>query len=178
MGLRTNLKSSSIDTARLRDILGSTSGKVPMAVRPALLGAATGLRSQMGMAAVLIAAGDDGRTRLPGRLQSSAAVHSAMAAATGELIADKFPKVGSRLAPGAFGARLVLAGLAAAALAKVAGRPIPKDVAVAAVSAALAAKVGHDLRATVARRLPDQLVGLVEDGIAVGLAALAVGAID
>jgi hypothetical protein len=45
---------------------------------------------------------------------------------------------------------------------------------VAAVTAAVAAKVGHDLRAACARRVPDRLVALAEDAVAVALAAAAV----
>lgn len=153
----------------------AASGAVPASIRPALLGAATGLRSQMGMAAVLLAVDDDGRSGLPARLQSSAATRSAVTAAVGELIADKMPRVGSRLAPGALAARLVLAGLASAALAKVEDRDVAVDVAVAVVAAAVAAKVGHDLRASLARRLPDRSVAVAEDVVAIALAVGAVG---
>jgi uncharacterized membrane protein len=143
--------------------------------RPALLGAATGLRSQMGMAAVLLAAGEGGRSRLPKRLQQPSAVRSTLLAAVGELIADKTARAGSRLAPGALAARLVLAGLAAAALAKVEGRDVTVDVAIAVAAAAVAANVGHDLRALLARNLPDRVVALGEDAVAIAMAALAVG---
>jgi uncharacterized membrane protein len=159
----------------LRATLRSASGRLPVLARPALLGAATGLRSQLGMAAVLLAAGEGGRDRLPKRLQQPSAVRSTLLAAVGELIADKTARAGSRLAPGALATRLVLAGLAAAALAKVEGREVTVDVAIAVAAAAVAANIGHDLRAVIARKLPDRVVAFGEDAVAIALAALAVG---
>ncbi len=168
--------------ARAGDVSGTTvrtrlhavSAHVPPPLRPVLLGAATGLRSQIGMAAVLLAAGDGGRDRLPPRLRRAGAPRSALVAAAAELIADKTSLPGSRLSPGALAARVVLAGYAASALARVEGREGTTDMVVAAAVAVVAAKLGHDLRAACARRVPDRLVALAEDAVAVALAAAAV----
>jgi uncharacterized membrane protein len=149
---------------------------VPAPVRPALLGAATGLRSQIGVAAVLVAAGEEGRQHLPERLQRASALRSALIALATEILTDKTRFAKDRMSPGSLAARLVLAGYAAHALASVEERPAGNDVVVAALSALAAAKVGHDLRALLARRMPDRLVALAEDAVAVALAALAVGA--
>lgn len=44
--------------------------------------------------------------------------------------------------------------------------------AIALAAALAAAKVGHDARAALARRLPDPVVAVAEDAVAIGLAAL------
>lgn len=160
---------------RRRAWLRAVTSPIPAAVRPALLGAATGLRSQLGVAAVVLAAGEHGRDRLPGRMQHPAALRSALVSVTTELLTDKTRFARSRLAPAALATRLVLAGFAARALARLEGRDPGPDVAVAVVAALVAAKVGHDVRAVAARRFPDPLVALVEDAVAVVLAAGAVG---
>jgi uncharacterized membrane protein len=166
-----------VQGAVLRARLHALSARVPPPVRPVLLGAATGLRSQMGLAAVLLATGEGGRDRLPQRLRNSGALRSALIAAVAELIADKTPFPKSRLAPGGLATRVVLAGYAAMTLAKVEGRDGTTDMVAAAIAAAVAAKVGHDLRAVCARRVPDRLVALAEDAVAVALAAAAVSGV-
>jgi hypothetical protein len=45
-------------------------------------------------------------------------------------------------------------------------------VAIASAAALAAAKIGHDTRCALARRLPDPAVAVVEDAVAIGLAAL------
>ena len=45
-------------------------------------------------------------------------------------------------------------------------------MAIASASALAAAKVCHDARAALARHLPDPAVAVVEDALAIGLAAL------
>jgi len=45
-------------------------------------------------------------------------------------------------------------------------------MAIASATALAAAKVGHDARAALARRLPDPVVAVAEDALAIGLAAL------
>ena len=162
----------------LRATLRQWSPLVPAPARSALLGAATGLRSQMGMAAVLVAAGESGRERLPERLRHHQALRSALIAAVGELLADKLPRTGSRLRPGPLAARLVLAGYASRALAHAEEREGGPDVVVAVVASLVAAKVGYEVRARLSRHLPDPLVGLCEDVVAVVLAAVAVGPIS
>jgi len=161
----------------VRTRLHALSAHVPPSLRPALLGAATGLRSQMGMAAVLLATTEGDRDRLPPRLRQGGALRSALVAAVAELIADKTSLPRSRLAPGGLATRVVLAGYAAGTLARVEGRDGTTDVVVAAVTAAVAAKFGHDLRAACARRVPDRLVALAEDAVAVALAAAAVSGV-
>jgi len=135
-----------------------------------LLGAASGLRSQLGVAAV-VARSD---SSLPQILRRPLTRRLLMVAAAGELIADKLPATPSRLAPPGIASRLLLGALAAGLFAETQRAPWRPAGAIGATSAALAAKLGHDLRARLARHAPDPAVAVVEDAVAVGLAAAGV----
>jgi uncharacterized membrane protein len=136
--------------------------------RAAALGAATGLRSTVALAA-LVVRGNDG---LPAVLRHPAARLAAAMADGGELIGDKLPITPSRLTPPGLASRVVSASLAAAIVARSGHRhPVPA-VAIASAAAVAAAKIGHDTHCALARRLPDPAVALVEDAVAIGLAAL------
>jgi uncharacterized membrane protein len=93
-----------------------------------------------------------------------------VAAAAGELIADKLPNTPSRLEPAGIVGRLVLGALAASLYAQTRRAPWPPAAAIGAASAIAAAKIGHDLRAQLATRVPDPAVAVVEDTVALGLA--------
>ena len=136
-----------------------------------LLGAATGMRSQMGMAVVLV--GVD-RERLPAYFRRPAAVRSAVVALAGELVADKTERVIDRLRPGPLAARFGLAAAAAALLAHSRERPVLLPAAIAGASAVVAAKVAHDIRAAASRQVPDYMVAVGEDLVSLGCAAFAV----
>jgi uncharacterized membrane protein len=134
----------------------------------AVLGAATGLRSTVALAA-LIARRSDG---LPAAFGHPAARTAAVVADAGELVADKLPTTPSRLSPRGLGGRVIFASLAAVVLARSRHQsPVPA-VLVAAASALGAAKIGHDTRSALGLRFPDLAVALVEDGLAIGLAVL------
>jgi uncharacterized membrane protein len=135
-----------------------------------LLGAVSGLRSQLGVAAV-VARSD---SSLPQILRRPLTRRLLMVAAAGELIADKLPATPSRLAPPGIASRLLLGALAAGLFAETQRAPWRPAAAIGATSAALAAKLGHDLRARLARHAPDPAVAVVEDAVAVGLAAAGV----
>ena len=136
--------------------------------RAGVLGAATGLRSTVALAALVVRRNDG----LPAALRHPAAQVAAAIACAGELVADKLPRTPSRLSPQGLGGRLIFAGLAAAVLARRgAGSPVPA-VVIASAAALAAAKIGHDTRRGLNRRFPDPVVALAEDGLAVGLAAL------
>ena len=86
--------------------------------------------------------------------------------------AAMLPGTPSRLDPPGLTGRLVSASLAAAVLARSEHRgPIP-SMLTASVAALAAAKVCHDARAALARRLPDPVVAVAEDALAIGLAAV------
>lgn len=90
--------------------------------------------------------------------------------AAGELIADKLPFVPSRLSPGSLGARLVSGGLCGRALARRFGGidAATAGLIIGALGAAGSAYLGYTIRhALTERGLPDFLVALVEDSVAV-----------
>ena len=132
-----------------------------------LLGAASGLRSQLGVA-TLVARSDPS---LPAPLRRPWTRRLLVAAAAGELVVDKLPATPSRLAPPGFVSRLALGALAAGLFAQTRHAPWLPAAAVGASSAAVAAKLGHDVRARLARHAPDPAVAVVEDALALGLAA-------
>jgi uncharacterized membrane protein len=131
-----------------------------------LLGAASGLRSQMGMAVIAVRSDPS----LPPILRQPWTGRVLVAAAAGELIADKLPNTPSRLEPAGIAGRLVLGALAASLYAQTRRAPWPPAAAIGAASAIAAAKIGHDLRAQLATRVPDTAVAVVEDTVALGLA--------
>jgi uncharacterized membrane protein len=133
-----------------------------------LVGAATGMRSQLGVAAVVLRANPD---CLPPFLRTRAASRGAVGGAAAEILADKSPRIGDRMRPGPLSARFVLGGLAGGLLAYAERRPVAPAAVVASAAAGLGAKVGHDLRARAARTVPDSVVAVAEDLVAISLAA-------
>lgn len=125
----------------------------------ALLGAAGGLRSATPWAALA----------LRGRLGGGRRRVMPVVAAAGELVGDKLPQTPSRTSPPALGGRLV-GGAAAGGL--VAG---PAGALVACGAAAFGAFAGERARAALGRRtgLPDPLIAVGEDLIAIGVALVA-----
>jgi uncharacterized membrane protein len=139
-------------------------------VRAALLGVATGCRSALGFAApVLTAPTQAGR---PGRSSTTAKVLTTGALAV-ELVADKQPGIPPRTSAGGLtprvlggaegGARLAARDRVNGALPAVAG----------AVGALAGAWGGLGWRRWAAARMPDVHAALIEDGVALTLAALA-----
>jgi uncharacterized membrane protein len=126
-------------------------------LRAAALGAASGLRSTAGPAAVAVA---QRRGRGP-----------ALALAAGEFAADKLPVVPPRTQLLGLLPRLASGGGCAALVARRQGRaPLPAAL-VGAAAAAGAAALGVRWRAAASRRLGRDLPGgLVEDAVAVLLA--------
>jgi uncharacterized membrane protein len=134
-----------------------------------LVGLASGLRSQMGLAAVVLRTEKEG---LPSSLRTSAAARSVTVAAGAELVVDKAPWATSRLRPGPLVGRLVTGGLAGGLLAHAQKGPVIPAAALGSAAALLAAKVGHDARARAAKKVPDRAVAVVEDGVAIALAVV------
>jgi uncharacterized membrane protein len=132
-----------------------------------LLGTASGLRAQLGVATVV------GRSdpSLPPIFRQPWIRRLLTVAAAGELIGDKLPATPSRLAPPGISARLALGALAAGLFAQTRRAPWLPAAAIGALSAAVAAKLGHDMRGRLAHYGPDRAVAVVEDALALGLAA-------
>jgi uncharacterized membrane protein len=137
----------------------------------AVLGAATGMRSTVALAALIMRSSDG----LPAVLRHPAARRIAATADGAELFVDKLPGTPSRLDPPGLTGRLISASLAAAVLARSEHRgPIP-SMLTASAAALAAAKICHDARAALARRVPDPVVAVAEDALAIGLAAIGSG---
>lgn len=137
----------------------------------AVLGAATGLRGTVALAALIIRRSDG----LPAILRHPAARRIAAIADGAELVIDKLPMTPSRLDPPGLAGRLISATLAAMVVARSEHQdPIPA-VLIASAAALASAKICHDARAALARRVPDTAVAVAEDALAIGLAALGSG---
>ncbi|WP_259310845.1 hypothetical protein [Capillimicrobium parvum] len=137
-----------------------------VAFASALLGAATGLRSQLGVASVMVLE----EPGLPRVFRHRWNRRLTVAAAAGELVADKLASTPSRLEPPAFTSRLVLGALAAALHARTRNAPWVHAAAIGAGVAAVSARLGHDVRAGFDKHVPDPVVAVAEDGVAIGLA--------
>ena len=131
------------------------------------LGAASGLRSLTGLATV-VARSDPS---LPEIFLQPWTRRLVIATAAGELVVDKLPATPSRLAPPSIVARLAFGALAAGVFARTRRAPWLPAAAIGASAAAVAAKIGHDVRARLAKHAPDAAVAVVEDELALGLAA-------
>lgn len=132
-----------------------------------LLGAASGARGQLGVATV-VARSDPS---LPGLFRQPWTRRLLVAAAAGELVVDKLPSTPSRLEPAGIAGRLAMGALAAGLFARTRQAPWPPAAAIGGLFAVVAAKIGHDVRARLAQHAPDPAVAVVEDALALGLAA-------
>jgi uncharacterized membrane protein len=139
-------------------------------LRAALLGVATGMRSTVGLAAVVLTHDRPLPKPLRRRLTSRAVAVSV----AGELVADKLPTAHSRLEPPGLVARAVSAGLAGALVSDREGGRVAIDAVVAASVALVSAKVAHDLRARAAERWGAVPAAVVEDALAITIAFAAV----
>jgi uncharacterized membrane protein len=150
----------------------------PLLLTAGLLGVTAGLRSQLPNAA--LAARGLEPTRGPlAVLGSGAGRRASYLAAAGEIVADKLPATPSRMDRGPLAGRLVSGALAAVAFGSATGvrgaRLVPPAL-VGAAGAYLGSWGGATARkaAAEATGLPDPVVAVGEDLVAVGLAALAV----
>jgi uncharacterized membrane protein len=141
-------------------------------LRAALLGVATGMRSTVGLAAVVIT-----RERpLPGPLRRRLTGRAVAVSVAGELVADKLPSAHSRLEPPGLIARGVSAALAGALVSDREGARVAIDAVVAASVALASAKVAHDLRARAAERWGATRAAISEDALALTIAFTAASA--
>jgi uncharacterized membrane protein len=155
---------------------------LPPSARAVLLGAVTGVRSQVPVALLAIEADrggfDPGPGRLARRFGSREGVLGAVVAAAGELVADKLPITPARTTVGPFLQRLVTGGAVGAAVHYDAGRSRPLGAVLGAAGAGAGAWLATSARAAAAERtrLPGPLLGAVEDLLAVALALAVIGA--
>jgi uncharacterized membrane protein len=149
---------------------------LPPSARAVLLGFVTGLRSQVPVALLAIESQhghfDPGAGRLARRFGSSEGVAGSLIGFAGELVADKLPITPARTTPGPFLQRLATGGTVGAAVHYDAGRTRPLGILLGAAGAGAGAWAGTRARDFLAERtrLPNPLIGAVEDLFAVGLA--------
>jgi uncharacterized membrane protein len=144
-----------------------------LALRAAGLGAIAGLRS-MAAPAALSRAAEDGRIGslrgTPFAVLGSSKVSTLLTLfEVGELIGDKLPMTPSRTSPSPLLGRTASGALVGAALFASGGRRASTGGIIGAASAVVGAYSGERLRAQTGAWLgvPDPIVALLEDGIAV-----------
>jgi uncharacterized membrane protein len=138
-----------------------------------LLGCVCGLRS-MTAPAVVACGAHMGWLHLDGSWLAwvankiSLAVFSLLA--IGELIADKLPFIPGRTQPGPLGARIIFGALCAAALCFSGGASLLLGAILGGVGGIAGAFAGYNYRRWLSRgaKLPDLLIALLEDVVAVG----------
>jgi len=150
-----------------------------LAICAFFIGAVAGLRTMTAPAFVAWAA-RLGRLRLDGTLLAflglpvTAWVFTALA--LGELVADKLPSTPARTKPGPFVGRIVSGAMSGGAIAAGSGGSLAAGAALGAVGAVVGTLVGYNARVRLvpALKVPDSVVALVEDLVAVGGALLIV----
>jgi uncharacterized membrane protein len=120
------------------------------------IGAVAGLRSMTAPAATLLG-GEHPYAGL------------ALLAAGGELIVDKLPMIPARTMPPGLVFRMIAGGLSGGAIAARRERSRTVGIVAGVAGAVAATYLGYELRRTLTKKLglPDILVALVEDGVAV-----------
>ena len=101
------------------------------------------------------------------------------ALALGELVADKLPNTPSRTRPGPFVARLVSGAMSGGAITAGTGGSLAAGAGLGAIGAVVGALGGYNARVRLvpALKVPDTVVALLEDLVAVGGALLIVAAL-
>lgn len=148
-------------------------------LRAVALGVVAGMRSQLPLAMLCLAAHQQGRGEqsVSDRLTSPGVTALLLASTAGELVIDKLPFTPSRLRPGSLVLRAGLGSLAGALLMNDGGlRPLSGWV-LGACGALAGSYAGHDVRAglVAATRLPDPVIAILEDVTAVAIGSYAVG---
>jgi uncharacterized membrane protein len=137
------------------------------------IGLVTGLRSLTGPALVCWAA-HLGWLNLEGSsltfMESTVATYAFSTMALGELIADKLPFIPNRTSPGPLFGRVVLGALSGAALCAATGYSSVAGAILGGVGGVIGAFAGYRARIGLvkASRLPDWLIAVLEDLVAVG----------
>ena len=103
-------------------------------------------------------------------LGSTVAVYILTAGAVVELIVDKLPKTPSRKSPVGLIARFVLGGLSGAALCAAANQSMVLGAVLGGVGGVAGAFAGYEARTRLVKALnvPDTVVALLEDAVAIG----------
>jgi uncharacterized membrane protein len=144
-----------------------------------MIGALAGLRTQLPLA-LLARAAHAGRFAVAAEpplalLRSPWIQRLTGAAAIGELIGDKLPMTPSRLDPGPLAGRFLFGALAGAAVMANGRRSPLAGAVLGAAGAGLGAVCGYHLRRRLGQltSIPDPLLGLAEDWLAITLGVAA-----
>lgn len=144
------------------------------------LGIVTGMRSAMGPAftSYFVNQQPSGKLRRsPLRfMQHPATLHYLQTMAAGELVLDKAPGIGNRIAAPGIAGRALAGALSGATLYQAQNGKAWKGALIGGVTAIAAAYAFFYLRRETGRRLPikDAALGGVEDAMAVGIAAASI----
>jgi uncharacterized membrane protein len=107
-------------------------------------------------------------------LRTTASVGIFTTLALVEYVTDQLPKTPSRTTPGPLAARAVTGALSGAALALAAGQPLVGGIVLGAIGGVTGAFAGYQgrTRSVKALRVPDFVVAVAEDLIAIGIGLL------
>jgi uncharacterized membrane protein len=153
---------------------------VPSLLQVICLGVVTGMRSAMGPAFTSYFVSQhpsDKLRRSPlGFMQKPVTSRFLQTMAAGELVMDKAPNIGNRIAAAGITGRALSGALAGATLYQAKGSKAWKGGLIGAVAAVAAAYACFYLRRETGKRFQvrDAAVGGVEDAVAVGLASIAI----
>lgn len=151
-----------------------------MAVAPTLttgIGALAGLRPMMTLAVISYAA-REGWVR-PGRSPLTTIIsghlHKRIAEfAVTEFISNKLPFDRSRMSVASLGSRIAAGAVCGAAIHSSTHLPAEKAAILGGLGAVAGTIIGHQLRARLNREIPDFMVAVIEDALALGGGALIV----
>jgi len=88
--------------------------------------------------------------------------------AISELIADKLPFTSSRLNAGPLASRIASGAICGAAVCGAMKRPLAGGALLGGLGAIAGALAGHHVRKSLHHNMPDFMIGLLEDAVAVG----------
>ena len=135
-------------------------------IRALALGAASGARSSVGLAAVALTSTPTDHGAVAPRLGGRVGTVVTALLAVGELVIDKLPATPSRLAVQGIVPRLVLGATAAGAQAGRAGRPVVVPALVGAAGAAGFSYLGARFRAVAQKRFGSDRPGAIAEDVA------------
>ncbi len=137
-------------------------------IASALLGAASGILSLVGIATVLDATSSSQR---PDFARSPWLRRAIVTSAAGEKFANAFvASLPSRSSPGPLAGRIAFGAGSAALFASSVRRQVVIASVVGGATAAISAKAAYETRAVLMKRIPDPVVGLAENAVAAGFA--------
>ena len=140
-----------------------------------LLGIVAGMRSQLPLAMLAVAAGRSDFAKTTGRpwnlLRTRPVLLGLGGSAVGEIVVDKLPVVPSRLAPAPLAGRTAFGGVAGAAVATNARGSVALGAGIGALGALAGSYAGYHARTYLARATgrPDALWAVLEDALAIAV---------